>query len=120
MIVLAYVTSEPRAIERLRRGAVILLAIQAIPAALLSAELWPTATRVFTVIDWSAVILGGLVVGMVAPFLVAILTAESVWLLVASLLVIAGSAPVRYAIVYLPQQSAKRTHTLETIPTTSQ
>ncbi len=119
MIVLAYITDQPPAIEKLRWALVILLAIQAIPAALFSAELGPTARRVFTAIDWSAVIFGGLVVGMILPFLIAILTGESVWLLVAALLVIAGGVPVRFAIVYLPHRSAKRTHTLETIPTTS-
>jgi hypothetical protein len=105
MILLAYLTGQPRAAEVLRPALGALLVVQAVTLALLSAAMRPTVGRVLTRgqrhLAFTLVVVGGILLPLGL-----VVVGGFVGLIAAACLIVLGNLAARFVLVRLPHRSA--------------
>jgi hypothetical protein len=104
VVVLAYLTGQPRAAEVLRPALIVLLVVHAVPLALLSAELWPVVRRGLTPGQRALAVALVLVGGWLLP-LGLVSVGGVVAMVVAAVLIVGGNLAARFILVRVPHLS---------------
>jgi Ni/Fe-hydrogenase subunit HybB-like protein len=105
LIVLAYLTDQPRAAEALRPALAILLLVHSVPLILLTLELRPALARALTPGQRGSAAVVVTVGGVLLPLALVIADGGAVWMMAAALLIVLANLAARFVLVRLPHQA---------------